>query len=236
MNKLFSAIATLFAFSALAFGQYSNAPTTLNGSIGRGDTVLTLTSSTGVTAAGLSPVTGLYMDREYMEVVSNTNASGTGNMWNVRRGVGGIQSAHNSGTVVWVGTPGAFDKGPNDRVGACTYAALPFPIVNIKSGDVQVCAINGQWTQFGVYGESNVGSVIASATTIVVTNPVVHVSGTTAIATITANAITPGQTITLIPDGIFTTTTAGNISLASTAVVGKALIMTWDGTKYNPSY
>jgi hypothetical protein len=42
----------------------------------------------------------------------------------------------------------------------------------------------------------------------------------------------------LIPTGIFTTTTAGNIALASTAVVNKALYMIYDPTtaKWYPSY
>jgi hypothetical protein len=81
---------------------------------------------------------------------------------------------------------------------------------------------------------------IASATTIAPTNSIVFISGTTAIETITAPApisATGGQ-ITLIPTGIFTTTTAGNIALASTAVVSKAMIMTYDSgtTKWYPSY
>ena len=39
-------------------------------------------------------------------------------------------------------------------------------------------------------------------------------------------------------NGIFTITTAGNIALAGTAVVGKALIMTYDNTtsKWYSSY
>ena len=80
---------------------------------------------------------------------------------------------------------------------------------------------------------------IASATTIAPLNPIVFVSGTTAIATITPPpSMVGGGQITLIPTGIFTTTTAGNIALASTAVVSKAMIMTWDsGTaKWYPSY
>ena len=80
---------------------------------------------------------------------------------------------------------------------------------------------------------------IASATTIAPLNPIVFVSGTTAIATITPPpSMVGGGQITLIPTGIFTTTTAGNIALASTAVVSKALIMTWDATtaKWYPSY
>jgi hypothetical protein len=47
-----------------------------------------------------------------------------------------------------------------------------------------------------------------------------------------------GGAITLIPTGIFTWTTAGNIALAGTAVVSKALTMTYDATttKWYPSY
>lgn len=84
------------------------------------------------------------------------------------------------------------------------------------------------------YGPS---SIIASAGTIAPTNSIHHISGVAAIATITVPAnCTPTCNIYLIPDGIFTTTNAGNISIASTAVVSKTLIMTWDGTKWNPSY
>jgi hypothetical protein len=44
--------------------------------------------------------------------------------------------------------------------------------------------------------------------------------------------------ITLIPTGAFTTTVAGNIALISTAVVNRALTMTYDATtvKWYPSY
>lgn len=81
---------------------------------------------------------------------------------------------------------------------------------------------------------------IASATTIAPTTQIVIISGTAAIDTITAPSPISlgGGQITLIPTGAFTTTTAGNIALASTAVVSKALIMTYDATttKWYPSY
>jgi len=81
---------------------------------------------------------------------------------------------------------------------------------------------------------------IASATTIAPTTPIAFVSGTTAVVNITAAApiSTGGGAITLIPTGIFTWTTAGNIALAGTAVVSKALTMTYDATttKWYPSY
>ena len=94
---------------------------------------------------------------------------------------------------------------------------------------------------FGVASTGQVAPTIASATTITPTKTITFISGTTAIATITAPSLiaTTGGQITLIPTGIFTTTTVGgNIALASTAVVSKALIMTYDaGTaKWYPSY
>ncbi len=86
--------------------------------------------------------------------------------------------------------------------------------------------------------EMNLGTAIASATTIAPVAGITHITGTTAIATITVPANFGTGQIVLIPDGIFTTTTAGNIALASTAVVSKALIMTYDSTaaKWYPSY
>ena len=81
---------------------------------------------------------------------------------------------------------------------------------------------------------------IASATTIAPVTPIAFISGTTPIATITAPSpiSTNGGSITLIPTGAFTTTTAGNIALASTAVVSRAMTMTYDPitTKWYPSY
>jgi hypothetical protein len=86
------------------------------------------------------------------------------------------------------------------------------------------------------------GADIASAGTIAPTDSTVRVTGTTLISTITvpSNCAVTNTTcqITLIPTGIFTTNTAGNIGLASTAVVGRALIMTYAHAqgKWYPSY
>ena len=100
--------------------------------------------------------------------------------------------------------------------------------------------LGGALITAGLKATSAAAPTIASATTIAPTTQIAFVSGTTAIATITAPSPISlgGGQITLIPTGIFTTTTAGNIALASTAVVGKALIMTYDATttKWYPSY
>ena len=96
---------------------------------------------------------------------------------------------------------------------------------------------------YGVMVTGSAAPTIASAATIAPVNPIVFVSGTAAISTITAPTgfSTSGGQITLIPTGVFTTTTgggAGGIALASTAVVSKALIMTYDSVtaKWYPSY
>ena len=101
-------------------------------------------------------------------------------------------------------------------------ATFPFPVINTVPQNMSAAI-----------------PTIASATTIAPTTPVIFVSGTTAIATITApTGCTHSCSITIIPTGAFSTTTAGNISIVSTAVVSKALIMTYDatGSKWYPSY
>ena len=81
---------------------------------------------------------------------------------------------------------------------------------------------------------------IASASTIAPIALISFVSGTTTINTITASSplTLGGGQLTLIPTGLFLTSVTGNIALASTAIVGKALIMTYDKTTalWYPSY
>ena len=100
--------------------------------------------------------------------------------------------------------------------------------------------LGGPLITAGLTATSAAAPTIASATTIAPTTQIAFVSGVVPVVTITAPSPISlgGGQITLIPTGIFTTTTAGNIALASTAIVGKALIMTYDATttKWYPSY
>lgn len=85
-----------------------------------------------------------------------------------------------------------------------------------------------------------IGAAIASASSITVSNPTTHVTGTTTVNTIvvpSAFAIW-GGTITLIPDGAWSTGTSGNIAVATTGVVSQALRMSYDpvAAKWYPSY
>jgi hypothetical protein len=78
---------------------------------------------------------------------------------------------------------------------------------------------------------SGIGTALASASTITPTNKNHHVTGTTAINTITApTGVANGTTVKLIFDGVASWTAAGNIAVASqgTIVVGQAEDFTFD--------
>ena len=91
----------------------------------------------------------------------------------------------------------------------------------------------------GLYATLNPAPTIASAATIQPLAPITFISGTTTINTITVPAeFVGGGQITLIPTALWSTGTSGNIAIATTGVVSKALILTYDATttKWYPSY
>lgn len=96
-------------------------------------------------------------------------------------------------------------------------------------------------TRLYVVGNNGVDDVIgadlASAASISPTNPIHRVTGVAAIATINRNASYTGL-LTLIPTAAWTLTTGGNIATASTAVIGKAMTLTYNTTTnlWYPSY
>jgi hypothetical protein len=138
--------------------------------------------------------------------------------------------------------------GGNVIIGSYTGAAAPisltgtnYVVLSDGAGTIRTYYdASGNQVNYGVNATSAAAPTIASATTIAPTKAITFISGVTPIVTITAPSPISlgGGQITLIPTGIFTTTTAGNIALASTAVVSKALIMTYDVTtaKWYPSY
>lgn len=91
----------------------------------------------------------------------------------------------------------------------------------------------------GIIANTSAAPTLASAATIQPTTPVSFVSGTTTINTITVPPqMVGGGQITLIPTGLWSTGTSGNIALATTGVVSRALILTYDAAtaKWYPSY
>jgi len=134
---------------------------------------------------------------------------------------------------------GAESRASGDN--ASDEVVIGYQAVGIGSNTVTVGKSTNVANRFyGVVSTGEAAPTIASAATIAPTKPITFISGTTQINTITAptGISTSGGQITLIPTGLFTTGTSGNIALATTAVVSKALIMTYDSTttKWYPSY
>jgi hypothetical protein len=97
------------------------------------------------------------------------------------------------------------------------------------------------WRSFlpvGTATNINYGTTLASATTIAPVKYVTNVSGTTEITTITLPYTDFSGTICLVPTGIWTLNTGGNIAIAATAVVSKAMYLTYNPvtSKWYPSY
>jgi hypothetical protein len=121
---------------------------------------------------------------------------------------------------------------------ACPSYNLQY--LNYQTGEERLC-VNAT-IQPGLLTGSTLGTAIASASTIAPLAPVTHITGTTNVVNITPPTAF-AQTgavgcITLIPDGLWSTTNAGNIAIASTGVVSKALTECYDNatSKWYPSY
>jgi hypothetical protein len=131
------------------------------------------------------------------------------------------------GALSGTGTAGTVTIG-DANTSSITVGAAATPIT--VSGAVQA-PLPAKW-----------GTTIASAATIAPTTWLVEVSGTTTISTITVPSACAqtgiGCCIKLVPTGAWATNTAGNIALASTAVVSRTLEECWNNTdsKWYPSY
>jgi hypothetical protein len=257
MNKVFNILATI----ALAVGiselpaqaQIQTASTTTLGAAitSASQTTITLASTSTMLSAG--PVnqvnTILWVDNEYMTVSSVVDSTHViVNKRGVTPGVGGRPLLHNSGTTVYffittngIPAPSFVSFGQLIYEIANTTCVIgnekALPLIYTFTGKKYDC-LGGAWVETDQPGPPVLGATVASPAGVMTpTGTIFLVSGTNAITGITVpNGFAPGMSITLIPTGVFTTTTATNIRLASTAVVGKALIMTYDGTKFSPSY
>lgn len=249
MKKLLLTLSIVSMLCAAAFGQTSLTQTTLAAAVGydTNASTINLTSATGVTV-GVTTSTVLFIDKEAMFVNS---VSGT--RVRVFRGYGGTPvSAHVSGARVLLGPAYAFNpltQGVNangDPSGACTAGnTLYTPFVNIKNGLEWLCStVTLTWVPG--WGNTSLppaptAAVASAAGLIIPSGPLFHITGALAITGFTIPVGFPvkgGQTVCVIPDGTFTTTTANNIALASTAVVNKTLCWAYDtaNAKFVPTY
>jgi hypothetical protein len=211
--------AAITATSTTASGTASSITTT---TLTVGGTV-TGTFSIGMVLSGTNVLSGTYITA----LGTGTGGAGTYTI-NRSQTVASTTITGTTAKSIDIGTLGASGSVTNITLGSDT------------AGATGTTLFNNNITYKGLIATTAAAPTIASATTIAPTTPIVFVSGTTNVVTITAPSPISlgGGQITIIPTGLFMTTTAGNIALATIAVVSKALIMTYDVTtaKWYPSY
>jgi hypothetical protein len=196
---------------------------------------LVVASATNIT---LTPPTYLYVDQEAMLVLGVSGTAIT-----VARGQNTTKAVgHASGAMVLSGSPDWFSD--NDPTGSCVTASTKTaPHLNVITGRQFLCStITLSWVPgFGAATTSTArvtAAVASAAGAILPSGPLFHVTGTAAVTGFTIPVGFQSGSFCAIPDGAFTTTTAGNIAIASTGVVNKILCWTWDDTnsKFVPTY
>lgn len=265
-RKIATLLLLLAGLAGTAFGQAALTQTTLASSVsgpslysGSSPTIsgsVTLAACTGIAAPILpgTPSSIIYVGREAMGVftINTTSCVAT-----VTRGYLGTQAApHVSGDMVLYGPNyavtlaqggnpvpnGLFQQDP-PQGGACTTANTPTtPWVNVLTGAQWLCStITGTW----VPGFNNPlipeaqapTTAVASATTIVPSGPLFHLTGTTPVTTITApvgcNATAVGGcSFTVIADtgtaSMFGTGGNLEIGAAITTLTGNQYVFVWD--------
>jgi hypothetical protein len=223
-------------FSNIAIGFDSQqARTTARQNVSIGDSTLRLNVSglfnTAIGGAALGTTTGStntcvgYLSGFLITTGSNNvilgNFQGNSAALDIRTVTTGyVVLSNGNGDVAayWDGVNGTF-LGTLTTTGAITTTSLTTSAFKAMSGGV---------------------NTIASASGITPTKEITYISGTAAIDTINSQPpLTANNgTIILIPTGAFTWTTAGNIAIAGTAVVNRALHMTFvsGNAKWYPSY
>jgi hypothetical protein len=239
-------IAVLAVLASPVFAQTNTlTQTSLSAAALATDKVLYVSSATGINAPNLqnnTVGTELYIvapGNQRGETMLVTGVVGTA--ISVRRNNGGAAVAFPSGSMVLAGNPNWFYG--YDPSGSCTAAnTFVTPWVNVKSGNEWLCStVTSSWVPG--WGNSAaldvVTAAVASAAGLITpSGPLFHVTGTAAVTGFNIPVGFAFGSFCVVPDGIFTTTTANNIALASTAVVSKEICWTYDtnAAKFYPSY
>jgi len=244
LNRILSV--GLFLLAAVAANAQSPlVQTSLSSAIGATDKIIVVASATSISAPSANNGTvgtQLYVvapGNSKGEVMQVTAISGT--TVSVRRANGGQATAFPSGSMVLAGPPNYFYN-YNPSGGCTSTATYSTPWINVTTGQQWLCStITNSW----VPGWGNdtmpntpTAAVASAAGLITPSGPLFHITGTAAITGFNIPVGFNYGQVCAIPDGIFTTTTANNIALASTAVVSKILCWQYDpGTaKFYPAY
>jgi len=237
-TKLFIAISLL---AASAFGQTALLSTTITAAM---TNTTSQNVAVGSTANIVSGTSRLYIldkggqGRGELTGIVTVVSSG---VLNIPRG-SQFRSAHPALSVAVI-IPTAQAIQSYDPVGSCVAAnTLYTPWINQSNGNQWLCSTKTlSWVAgFNNFYEPDgpTADVASVAGLTVVTSRLFHVTGTNAITGWTLPATFNGGSFCTIPDGAYTTTTATNILIASTATAGRLLCFTWDSsaTKWVPSY
>lgn len=139
---------------------------------------------------------------------------------------------NNSANGIYANNNAVFFYVGDGRV-ACTSSAMYSQTDGAMANGDSTHRWKETWSR--VYA-TEVGSPLASGASISPDRGIHHITGTSEITTINLPVTGFVGTIVLIPDEAFTFNTGGNIAVAGTAVVNRALHMTFDGTSWYPSY
>lgn len=239
MKKLLL-ILTLGASVTLA--QTALTATTTSAAISASQTRFSVASATGISSASRGQQgTMLYVlepGTQEGEVMVVTNVSGTS--LTVIRGYMNRATAHPSGATVVIVPPDGFAS--VDPRGTCTASSWPYtPYINSTNGNFWLCStLTNTWVPgFNNSNQPGVTAKVSSAAgAITPSGPLFHIDLTNAITGFNLPVGFVGGSFCAVPDAIFTTTAAGNIALASTAVVNRRLCWQWDSSvsKWSPSY
>ncbi len=214
---------------------YTLTQTSLSSAVASGAIqTVSVASATNITA---TPATYLYVEQEAMLVLGvNGTAVTVARGQNTTKAVG-----HPSGAMILAGSPDWFSD--QDPTGSCVTASTKAtPHVNVITGKQWLCStVTLSWVPGfqNLVQPARVTTAVASAAGLVTpSGPLFHITGALAITGFNVPLGFANGGFCVIPDGAFTTTTANNIAIASTAVVNKLLCYTWDDTnsKFVPSY
>lgn len=269
LNRIATILVLLAGLAGACFGQTAltqttisaaiNGPSYYSGTSANFSQTVTLAACTGIAAPILpgTPSSIIYVDREALGVLSWNTSTCSGV---VLRGYLSTQAApHVSGDMALFGpnyavtlaqggnpVPNGFFQQDPPAGGSCTPSGTPTtPWVNVLTGAQWLCGtISKTWIPGFVNPLTSASDVpntaVASATTIVPTGPLFHLTGTTPVTTITTpvgcNATAVGGCIfTLIVDTGTASQlgTGGNLEIgaAITTLSGKAYSFVWDAVQ-----
>lgn len=242
-TKTLTLILAGLLLAASASSQVALTSTTTTAAVLVNQTVIPVTSATGITANPRSILYIIDKNQRVGELVTVTAVSGTN--LTVERGASGTRFAHATGAYVIIGSAiseaQSFQRA--DPAGNCVAAQTLFtPWINVVNGRQWLCStltltwVAG-WNTPDV--PAGITADVASAAGVVLPGgPLFTMTGTAAITGFTLPVGFAGGSFCAMPTGAFTWTTATNIGLAGTAVVGRVLCFTYNvvTAKWLPSY